>query len=348
MKKIIFWIAMPAIIILHSCSSSKSETDTVESDVIPVKIISLEPGTADIKVQTSGVFTTDDETFLSFKTGGIIRSILVQEGDFVKQGQVLATLEMTEINAGLQQATLAHEKALRDYSRVKNLYTDSVTTLEQLQNAKTALELATRQLEAAQFNVRFSTIRANVNGYVLKKFVNEGQLIGPGNPVLQVNGAGKGDWMLTAGVSDAEWASIETGDAAIIATDADPDVQLKAKVSLKSEGVDANSGTFMIRLKLIDKPSTEIAAGMFGKAEIIASRKRNGWIIPFEALLDSDGKKAYVFVTNDKQQALKQEVVVEHIENGSVLISHGLENVRYMIVSGNAYLMDKSKIKITE
>ncbi|MGY0039503.1 biotin/lipoyl-binding protein [Pedobacter sp. NJ-S-72] len=77
-------------------------------------------------IAVSGQFTTDDEVLLSFKTGGIINSLLVKEGDAVKKGQLLATLNLTEINAQVQQTQLSYEKAKRDYQRTKNLYSDSV------------------------------------------------------------------------------------------------------------------------------------------------------------------------------------------------------------------------------
>jgi multidrug efflux pump subunit AcrA (membrane-fusion protein) len=101
----------------------------------------------------------------------------VKEGDAIKKGQVLAVLDLTEINAQVTQATLAFEKAERDYKRLSNLYRDSVVTLEQFQNAGTGLDIAREQLTAARFNRTFSEIRASENGYILRKFVNEGQVI---------------------------------------------------------------------------------------------------------------------------------------------------------------------------
>lgn len=347
MKTSLLWLVLLTGVV-SSCSSSKEEVKEMNEEIIPVKVMALERSRMKVEIKTSGVFTTDDETMLSFKQGGIVKSVEVNEGDFVKQGQVLATLEMTEITAAVEQAQLAHEKALRDFNRTKILFEDSVATREQLENAKTACDLSKRQLDAATFNGKYATIRAGVNGYVLKKFVNAGQLVAPGTPVLQINGAGKGEWMLNAGVSDAEWAFLSIGDPALITTDSDPDDPLEAEVSRKSEGVDPLSGTFMVQLKLKKAGKTAIASGLFGKATIAAGRANEGWQVPMEALLDSDGNKADVFVTDDKVTARKVKVQVAQLTSERVLISKGLENAAFLIVSGNAYLTDQSKIKIIE
>ncbi|MBK8884570.1 MAG: biotin/lipoyl-binding protein [Bacteroidales bacterium] len=107
-------------------------------------------------VQSSGQFTTDDETMLSFKTGGIVDRIYVKEGDKIRKGQLLATLDLTEISSQVNQSQIAYEKAARDYNRIENLQKDSVASLEQLQNSKTGLELAKQQLAAAKFNLQYS------------------------------------------------------------------------------------------------------------------------------------------------------------------------------------------------
>ena len=76
-------------------------------------------------IQTSGLFTTDDETYLAFKTGGIIEKIYVKEGDAIRKGQLLATLNLTEIEAQVAQARLSFEKAKRDF-RASKIYIKTV------------------------------------------------------------------------------------------------------------------------------------------------------------------------------------------------------------------------------
>ena len=348
MKNLFYLFVLALPLFLIACGSSEDENNLADKEIIPVKIIALEKLDVQRSVAASGQFTTDDETYLSFKTGGMISRIYVKEGDAIRKGQLLAELDLGEIEAMVQQAKSGYDKALRDYNRVSNLHKDSVATLEQLQNTETALNVAKTQLSVAEFNLNYSRINALEDGFVLKKFVNEGQLVASGTPVLQTNGAGKGRWLLKVGVSDKEWAAIRLNDKAEVEIDAYPGEKYSAFVYEKSEGVDPYSGTLSVNLKLNSSAKSKITSGLFGKARILLNQKLSTWLIPFEAILDGDGNSGYVFITNDNSTVKKVKVVIADIEKDNVLVSAGLEDAKSLIVSGSAYLNDNSKIKIVE
>jgi RND family efflux transporter MFP subunit len=332
--------------LFQACNNSEGKNDTTSkrTEAIPVKVMKLTQIESEQTIQTAGLFSTDDETYLAFKTGGIIEKVYVKEGDAIKKGQLLATLNLTEIEAHVAQARLGFEKASRDFKRVENLYKDSVATLEQYQNSKTGMEVALRQLESANFNKSYSEIRAMRNGFVLKKMASEGQVIAPGTSVFQTNGAGQSNWILKAGVSDREWASINIGDSATITCDAMPNKKFFATVTRKSEGTDMN-GAFTIELTL-SSSEKGLASGLFGKATIQGTRKQTVWEIPYDALLDGNAQSGYVFVTTDQKKAHKVQVVVSQIEKDYVTVQAGLENFTWLITSGSAYLKEGTSITI--
>ena len=334
------------ILLLQACNKEKAATIPEKSEQIAVKVMPLQQEGVSGTVAVSGQFSTGDEVVLSFKSGGIVAQLLVEEGDYVKKGQVLARLDLTEIRASFNQSQLAVTKASRDFQRISNLYKDSVVTLEQFQNAKTALDVAKQQNNAMQFNMNYSEIRAVANGYILKKFVNAGQLAAPGQPILQTNGAGNSKWMLKTGLSDTDWPLVNPGDEAIVKTDALPGETLAGKVTHKSQGIDSETGTFSVEIAIDSKYSKKLASGMFGTAQI-KTRKANGlWTIPYEALLDANGSNGFVFVTDDNKTAKKIPVEINRIDKDAVQIKKGLENHTNLIISGNAYLGDQSKITI--
>ncbi|NWF50318.1 MAG: efflux RND transporter periplasmic adaptor subunit [Ignavibacteriaceae bacterium] len=347
MKNIMLFITLTFGFFLSACGGGEKDKP-VDKEVVPVKVVALEKTNLQRSITASGQFTTDDETILSFKTGGVINRIYVKDGDAIRKGQLLATLDLGEIEARVQQAKIGYEKALRDYNRVYNLYKDSVATLEQFENSKTALDVAEKQLTVAEFNRKYSEIRALDNGFVLKRFVNEGQLVEGGTPVIQTNGAGKGNWILKISVSEKEWAAINLNDNAEVEIDAYPGEKFSATVFRKSEGVDPYTGTLSVDLKLTGSVNNKITSGLFGKAEIVLNKKLLTWIIPFDAILDADGNTGYVFITNDNTTAKKIKINITDIDKNSVFISSGLENAKSLIISGNAYLNDNSKIKIVE
>lgn len=342
-------VALAAMVYLVACKAGATEKKiTQANDTIPVKVQQLQQQTLKQPVTVSGQFTTDDETVLSFKTGGVISRIYVKEGDAVTKGQLLATLDLTEMNAAVQQASIGYEKAVRDQNRAENLYRDSVATLEQVQNARSAAALARQQLDAVRFNQSYSTIRATSSGFVLRKLAQEGQVASAGAAVLQVNGAGSSKWILKVSLSDAEWSVIRKGDKATIQTDLYPGKQIPATVTAKSEAADPVTGTLSVQLTLNDASVKGIAAGVFGKATILPQYSIQSWSVPYDALLDGDAGTGFVFITNDNKTVQKVKVQIGAITNGSVLITGGLEQAKAVIVNGNAYLKEGSSIAIVK
>ena len=348
-----YLIILFAAIAMASCGARTETLRKKESTAIPVRVLPVKEYNAFETIPVSGQFTTDDEVMMSFKTTGIINKIFVKEGDAIKKGQLLATLNLTEIEGSLQQAQLAYEKTNRDLQRLNSLYADSVATLEQVQNGKTNRDLAAQQLNTARFNRQYSEIRAEANGFVLRKLANEGQLVNAGNPVIQTNGAGSGKWILRAGVTDKQWTVIKTGETAEIGIASGAGQPVAGKVTRKSESVDPSNGLFSIDITLNGRQPGNIAAGMFGTGVIrtgehSAAEKNSTetWSVPYEALLDGDGTSGFVFVTNDSKTAQKVKVAIAGVEKDHVIVSRGLENTKLLIVSGSAYLTDNSTIQI--
>ncbi|MBX2896079.1 MAG: efflux RND transporter periplasmic adaptor subunit [Cyclobacteriaceae bacterium] len=339
--KSILTLLLPGMLLV-ACATDDKATSTIKNEV-PVSFLSVQAELLQPEIETAGVFTTDDETLLAFKTGGVIEKIYVKEGDRIKSGQLLATLNLTEIEAQVAQAQLAFEKTTRDFNRTQNLYKDSVATLEQYQNTRTALEVATRQVESARFNKVYSEIRALSNGMVMRKLANEGQIISPGTTVFQTNGSGTRKWILKAAISDREWATLQIGDAATVTSDVLPGKTWTGTVTKKSATVDVSLGALNIEITLNEH--AELASGIFGKATIRATQKQKAWKIPYQALLDGNAQQGYVFI-NQYNKAHKVPVTVSEIKKDYVLITAGLQDGDQLIVSGSAYLKEGTPLTI--
>ena len=338
-----------ALIIMQSCNSKADEkTNVINNEIIPVKLIPISSDTNVSLINVSGSVSTENEVRLSFKIGGIIETILVKEGDKVKKGQLLATLKSVEIASQVQQVELSVEKAQRDYQRANNLYKDSVVTLEQLQNSKTGLDIAKQNLQQVLFNQQYSKIYASVNGFVTKKISNAGELASAGSPILLLNALSDSNhWILKLGLSDREWASIERENKASVSVDAFPNKSFPAVVSKKALAADPISGSFPAELQ-IDFGKEQPAIGMFGNASILPSRSSVGFSIPYESLLEANGRNGFVFVTNDKKTVKKIAVTIAGISNNTAYIAEGLKGYSYIVTSGSPYLKDNSIISVQQ
>lgn len=332
---------------MGSCKEKhKDQNPTGEPDIIPVKVAAVSMLSIPDQISTTGLVSTEDEAKYSFKIGGVITRILVQEGQFFKKGQLLATLNSTEISAGVAQSDLSVEKAQRDHSRAQSLYKDSVYTLEQLQNTKTALDVAQKAQEAIAFNERYSKIYATSDGFVSRKIANEGEVIAEGMPVLLINSTEQqNSYLLKVGVTDREWAIIKLGQSAKVTLDGYADQKFDAVVFRKSQAADRELGSFQIELKLNLK-GVKPAVGMFGKAEIATHQDESVMVIPYGSLVEADGNKGFVFTTTSATSVKKVPVTILKFDNKNVYLKDKLEGIDQIVVSNSAYLNEQSTIKI--
>ncbi|MGB8191572.1 MAG: efflux RND transporter periplasmic adaptor subunit, partial [Chitinophagaceae bacterium] len=340
-------LLLAAAVVIEACGGKANDKKpSINPSDIPVKLIAINQQTNSTAIQASGLVGTENEARLSFKIGGIIENIFVTEGQVVKKGQLLATLKSTEIAAQVQQVQLAVEKAQRDYQRMSNLYQDSVATLEQLQNAKTGADIARQNLQQVAFNQQYAKIYAPSDGFIVRKAGNAGELANAGTAILLMNAVSPNSkWILKVGVADREWSVIETGNKASVSFDAFPGKTFPAVVSKKSLAADPVSGSFQLELQ-VDFGKEQPAAGMFGTASIIPAQQITGCSIPYEALLEANGKKGFVFVSDDQKTVKKVSVHISSIANNVAYIDDGLQGHAFVVTAGSPYLNDNSVIKV--
>jgi len=339
-------ISMGIFIMLTGCHADKATvSNKLDVDIIPVSIVELKKEVIKEPFLLSGIFTTENERYLSFKLGGIINAVFVKEGDAIKKGQTLATLDPIEIQSQIQMSKIGLEKAERDLQRVKNLYLDSVATLEQFQNATSALSLAKEQFKTAIFNGQFSTITAPAGGFILKKLADVGQVVGPGSPVFLANDvAGNTAWVLKAGVTDHQWQILKVGEAASVSFENGNSVP--ARIVRKSALVDPFTGTLTVELKPLNTSEISLASGMFGKAVITSTKGIEVFRIPFSALLDANQQDGFIFITTDKKTAKKVKINIAGFDKIGAWTDFTFEPNTYLIKEGGPYLTNGATINI--
>lgn len=346
MKKIKFTLLIASLFFFACNEKPKGKSPLGAPDIISVKVSPISSLRIASSIQATGLVSTEDQTNYSFKIGGVVSRILVDEGQFFSKGQLLATLNTTEIAAGVAQLGLGVERAQRDYTRAVNLYRDSVFTLEQLQNTKTALDVAKKAKEALAFNERYAKIYAYTDGFVVKKTANEGEVIGAGIPILSTNSVRKNaNYILKVGVTDLEWSAIREGQAAKVILDGYPERFFEATILRKLQNADQEIGSFQVELSL-KLQGIVPPVGMFGKAEIITDKNETAMVIPYSSLVEADGKKAFVFTAIGANKVKKLAVNIAKFENDKVYLNDRLEGINNIVISNSAYLNEQSIIKI--
>ncbi len=339
-----------ALLVLASCgtedSADTAKKETNGDNSIPVRIAPVEQKNIVLSIHASGQVASDREAKPAFKIGGVVAKMDAGEGSFVKKGQLLASLDLTEISAQVQQADEAVAKAERDLQRAENLYADSVATLENVQDAQTGVNVAEQNLRMANFNKNYAEIRSPISGKVIKKLVNTGEIVGAGMPAYYILGNTKNDWVIKAGLSDRDWARVAMGDRATVSFDAYPGKIFNAKVTKLADTGNPGSGTFDVQL-MLSEAAPRFAVGLVSSVEIFPEHNDNQVVIPLDALVETNRLQAKVF-TIIENKAVAVPVTIAFLHKDEVVIQSGLEGVKNVVTDGAPYLFDGAKVKVVE
>ncbi len=344
MKNYIFMILTTTLITV-SCGK-KQETKKAESEeILTVEVQPVSRKSLSEPIIASGVLSSKSEMKLAFKTGGMIRRIYVQEGQSVKEGQLLAELDLSEIDAQVRQAKLGLEKLERDLERVKKLYADEATTLTNVQDATTSFDVAKQSVQVAEFNQKLSRIYSPTSGRILRKISEQGELITPFAPAF-ILGTGESAYIVNVGLADRDVVKVKIGDVATVYLDAYPNEAFQARITQIAQTVNPATGTFEAELQ-IQPNGKKLISGFVAKAEISTGKAPSTLAVPIEALVEADKNTAFIYSYNTKSQSVsKIPVSIGNIFSSSVAIVSGISEGTQIVTKGANFLSDKSKVKV--
>ncbi|MES3034350.1 MAG: efflux RND transporter periplasmic adaptor subunit [Gemmatimonadota bacterium] len=349
-------LAVLTLLTLGGCSSgSDAQAATPSEASVPVRVSTLaghgSSGAGAIRV--TGTLAGKEEVSLAFKIGGVIQRIEVDPGQPVRAGQVLAALRPTEISAQLANAQEARGKAERDLTRVARLYADSVATLEQLQDARTALDVATNGVRIAQFNADYASIRAPGDGVVLTRSAEAGQVVEAGRSVLLVRRHGRG-MVVRVGLPDRDAVRVRLGDTAKVRFEAMPGRTFTARVTQRAAAASSSTGDYGIELSLLDAdhslPSGLVAQVALHPSASPASAQHRVQV-PLDALVDADADSAAVFVlradgASVSRRTVRLADVAEALQTARVAVLAGLDGSETVVTAGQARLVDGTRVRV--
>lgn len=287
--------------------------------------------------------------------GGMVQSVLVEPGDWVKAGQTLAIIERSvqtqeagSLAAGVRVARANADIAQSDYDRAKALVDRGFISKADLERkgatrdaAAAQVAVAQAQLGEARARIGRLNIRSPAAGLVLARAVEPGQVVGPGNGAL-FRVAKDGELEIKAQVSEQDMAQIHVGSPARVTPVGSSD-SFNGVVWQLSPIIDplTRQGTARIQLAY-DKA---LRPGGFAAAEITAGRTTAPQL-PESAVL-SDPKGNYVYIVDARDKVERRDVKVGDVSDSGLTIRSGLTGREKVVYSAGAFLNPGDKVKPT-
>jgi membrane fusion protein, multidrug efflux system len=311
---------------------------------VNVRVAAVEMSTDSPLIRAPSTLAHQTEVQLSFPVTGIIASVSVRAGDRVVKDQELARLQPDHSEAQVVQAGATLEKARRDLTRIEKLQADRVTTLENLQDARTLVEQASAALRIAEFNRRHSVIVAPGDGIVLRRLAEPNEQVTATRPVLSFAGQAEG-WIAKAGLTARNAARIAPGAKVTFENGAGG--KATGKIVRVAEAIDPATLTVFVEATL-DAPPPGARSGLNGSLVITPQSVAARSVIPVSALRDGRGGSASVLVVGSDLRAKRMAVEVEQIDGERAYLRTSLPPDLSVIVAGGQYVQDGAAVNISD
>ena len=342
---------------LSACSNESESMEGADNQddlrVTPVEVSSAIQ--SDISAYYSNTVTLypKEEARVVAKVRGLITDILVEEGDYVEQGQVLAVIEDAPYRIELSRTKAELDRLANELTRSKELYEKQLVSAETYEEILYRYEVQKANYDLAQLNMEYTQIKAPISGTVSERMIKKGNMIGVDSPLFQLVQMQVLEAMLY--VPEHELYKIRPNQTVTLQVDAIPGQLFYGNVDRISPSIDATTGTFRVTLSInqpdgisatgrATDPLSRLKPGMFGRVNIKYDTRQNAVMIPKVALISED-RTNVVYVAADSM-VMKRSVETGYEENGWIEITSGLSSQEAVVTVGQTTLSDSARILI--
>jgi membrane fusion protein (multidrug efflux system) len=335
--------ALACAFILGACGQGdkKQEEDQEEAPPIPVEV-SL-PVRGDVFAVYSGTAPIEAfaEADVIAKVPGEVKEILVEEGDDVEKGDILARLDGDRLRLELNASKARLRKLQRDFQRNKDLRQKGLLSEGDYEKIQYELEALQASYNLASLELDYTQIRAPISGVVSDRFIKLGNTLKVGEPLFGVTSLEP--LVAYLYIPEREFRQIAAGQPVAIDIDALGSHRVFAQVTRVSPVVDPETGTFKITIEISD-PERRIKPGMFGRMSVVYDERKNALQIPRSAIIEEMGTTS-VFVVVDNA-ASRRQVQTGFGNKGLMEITDGLTDDDRVITVGQVGLKPGAEVSV--
>jgi len=357
MTKIYAIVLLIALITFSSCGSKVQKPEIDNSPKIEVRVSEVGTNSNKPFLSTSGKIEAVNSANLSTRMMGFVDKIHVNVGDKVNNGQLLVSINNTElsaksaqVNAGITEANAAYTNAEKDYNRFKNLFAENSASQKELDDMTARFEMAKARLEGARqmknevgAQYSYANIRAPFSGTITNKFIDEGSMASPGQPLLSMEAPG--NFEVITPVPEGEISQIKPG-AEVDVLVKSLEATLKGKVTEISTSAKNTGGQYLVKIAL-DKTTVPILSGMYTTVQFPVAKTMTAAavLIPEEALV-TFGQLTGVYTVSEGNTAMLRWLRLGRTFGDTVEVLSGLTADETYIVSAESKLYNGAKITI--
>jgi membrane fusion protein (multidrug efflux system) len=333
-------LALAALAVLPACKGGQGGPRTRPPPAVAVAKVEVRDVPVEVRapVDLRPLVQAD----VGAKTLGYLDAVLVDRGDQVKRGQVLALVRPSDLPDQLEAARVAFELAKANKDRAEKLAPTGVVSEQELQGAQTQYQATSAQLAALGVRLGEAKITSPLDGVVSQRRLDPGVLVGPNagtGPILQVQ---RVDVLrVFVPVNERDAAGVHPGLTAHVEFDALAGRRFTGKVVRVSPGFDPVARTLDAEVHLTNPG--DLRPGMYGRGAIVTEVHKDALVVPVAAVQISDQRTFVYLVQGDKVRRVE---VKTGVDGGDWLeIVSGLSGGDEIVTAGTDVLSDGSAVR---
>ena len=323
------YIALITLLALSGCQTKEKATE-VKEVAVPVITEQVTKQPINRTTSISGNIEGSRTVRLGFMVAGKLNFIAADEGQPVRKGQLLASLDPTNYGIAKELSDVQVAQVGDEYTRLQIMHYG-------LQQAKVQQKLQTKNLSDTK-------LYAPISGVMLKKMAEVGEITAVGTPLFVVSDISKVS--VNAYIPESELHTIKIGQSARVLVSSVGQT-FTGKVKEVGSVADVTSRAFTVKIEL-PNPNGLIRPGMIAEITLTSNQPVDRLLLPAEAILHDTDSQSYVYIVDKAQQkAFRRNVSVGQLVNNKIEVTAGLSPQEIVVTGGQQKLTDGSSVSLS-
>ena len=335
------------VVIMMKLGSNKAKMDANASiteqkmTVFPVTVAEPKMETVTQDFELNGNFIPDHQLSFVSEVSGRVRTLSVENGDYVNAGKVIATLDNEQIRIDLALAKTTLDKAKLDLEKFERMVTSGAVNKQQVEDKRLEVNTADAKVRTLQHSLRLTTIVSPISGVVSNVSIEKGSYLAPGTAIADI--VDIKSLKMSVKLLDVQVVRVKAGQAVNIVPDLYENTTIAGKIASVSPQADG-SKKFDTEIRFTNPAKTPLKSGMTGKVKFTFGGTKEALTIPLKCLVGSIKDPKVFVIQGGKSKLTKIEIGA--VDDDKIEVVSGLTPGMKVVKTGQLNIDNGSKVKI--
>ncbi len=331
-----------ALFMIFGCNSNRAAN---QQTIVPLPVAAKQIGkTSAVKeISASGNIEGRKTVKLGFLVAGRVNYIAVHEGDTLQAGQLLASLDPESYKIAKEMADANLAQAQDEFHRLSMMHERESVADGDFSKISNTLKLARAQQRLQSKNLSDTKLYSPINGVLLKRGAEVGEIAGVGLPLFAVSDIGVVH--VSAAVPESDLRQVKIGSLASVSVSS-AEAAFTGKVVEIGSLAEPATRSFSVKID-VNNPGFILRPGMTAEVKIMSGQKKDVLAVPVEAVLRDLDNTSYIFIADQsRKQAFKRKISLGRMMGNNIEVTSGVASDEWVIVGGQHKLNDGSAITL--